>query len=124
MLQAQLAEVNARRERAEQSTAEARRDLEAEHQQKERWQVEIAERERAASEELQRQVNSSETSRREQAEEIRREQQARQEAEAALEEEKRVREHMERTIQGISPIVVPSLLEAFARVAQLTDKVL
>ena len=42
----------------------------------------------------------------------------------AEEVERQERMTLQRTLKGISPVVVPALLEAFARVSQLTDKVL
>lgn len=60
----------------------------------------------------------------EKIEEVERERQARQETENALQVERQGRIRAQNTLQGISPVVVPSLLEALVRVAQLTDKVL
>lgn len=74
--------------------------------------------------ELVQQVRDMESAFVEQQGELEAERQAKQEAQDALAADQRERTRLEATPDGISPTVVPSLVEAFARIAQLTDKVL
>ena len=122
-LLADLSEERAGREQAEQARSDLSRAMSVEQLQNATLHKKFAEREQLATE-ASGELARAEQAVRESKAETEQERQTRREAEEALEAERQERMTLQRTLKGISPVVVPALLEAFARVSQLTDKVL
>lgn len=121
-----LSDETARRKLTQETAVNARREVETECCKREHLEKLVEEQRRTASRvpELLQHVRDMENVFVEQQGELEAARQAKQDAQYVLGVEKQERRRLEAALNGISPVIVPSLVEAFARVAQLTNDVL